>query len=185
WLCLDAGSRSGAHSPRRSLAIVHLHFHSANTQSVVDSFRSLVSLVDWRRSRTGVGRISADAVFSCRNDRHHGRRIFLWRQLFQFNAVRVVILRFYTILPRPGDLRFVYLAGEDQMARLGSRCVAVRPIFPRPNVVSRGAGGGIRELSDLFWTGDHLRGAASRGSLGAPYAFCSPVSQRSRTIAQM
>src|SRR5207248_6435931 len=51
WLCLDARSRSGAHSPRRSLAIVHLHFHSANTQPVVDSFCSLVSLVDRSEER--------------------------------------------------------------------------------------------------------------------------------------
>ena len=138
----------------------------------------LVSLVYWRRTRTSVGSFSAHALFFFRSDRDDGRCIFLRRAFFQLNAVRFAVLRVCAILSRSGDLHFVYPAGENQMARLGfSRLFAIW-IFCEPKFLPHGAGGGIHELSDLFWPRDHLRGAAPWGSLGAAQAFCTAISQR-------
>src|SRR5437899_8865536 len=141
---------SGSCSPWGSLAAGHLYFSSAIRQLFVYHSFPLVSLVYWRRTRTGVGGFSTDALFFCRSDRHDGRCIFLRREIFQFNVVRVLVFRVCAVLSRSGDLHLVYPAGENQMARLGfSRLFAIW-IFCEPKFLSHGAGGGIHELSDLF-----------------------------------
>ena len=44
------------------------------------------------------GALSADALFFCRDDWHNDRRIFLRRQIFQFNALRIFLFRFREVL---------------------------------------------------------------------------------------
>src|SRR5437773_631462 len=47
---------------------------------------------------------------------------------------------------------FFYPAGENQMARLGFSRVFVVRVFHEFEFLSHGPGGGVHELSDLFWS---------------------------------
>jgi len=156
-----ARSRSSAHSARRSLATGDLHFHSANSESAVDHFRALVSLVDRRRSRASVGSISAKPLFFCRNDRYYSGRIFLRCAFFQLDAVRVIVFRVCTILSGSGDLFTFHFAGKNQMG-----CLGFGVFFPFwfcrwLRFLPDGAGRSFKQLCNLFRARNYLRGAPS------------------------
>ena len=96
-----------------------------------------------------MGRVSPNALFHRRNDRHDSGRIFLRSAFFQLNAVRVVVFRFRAVLSDQVIYLFLYFAGENQMDRLGLSSVLIVRLCCRHEFLSHGAGGCPGQLFDL------------------------------------
>ena len=80
--------------------------------------------------------------------------------------VRVVVFRFRAILSRSGHLSFLYLAGENQVDRMGLGSILITRLCCRHEFLSDGAGSCPGQLFDLFRT-KIIHDARHRGEVTA------------------
>ncbi len=132
-----------------------------------------------------MGSIPPHALFLRRDDRHDSGRILLRGSFFQLHVVRVVVLRVCPVLSGPGDLSIFCFASENQVGRVGLSGVFNSRICWWLEFLPHGANRGVGQLSDLFWAGNYLRGAAPQRSFFAPEALCAEFSKRNRAASQM
>jgi hypothetical protein len=135
-------------------------------------------VVDWRRSRTGVGAFRLTLYFG-RRDRHT-TAIFSAPDFLIQCSLRLCFTRLRDFI-LTGDLHLVYPAVKIKwMAWALAALLFVRFSSAQCRIAWRWWP--HSRISDLFRPGDHLRGRGIAVSLGTPQAFFARVSQRNQTL---